>query len=103
MVECENGKSDNYAIHSVVHSNRVSGVCRFIEDLDEATKNKNTDYNREKQLKHFVILNFCGIYSLNILVFLNLMMVLILNLRKNLTIQQISEMNYIIGSKDKIA
>src|SRR4051794_28469049 len=54
------------------YSDSVSGICRFVEDLVEASEyndeqdkqeSKKNIKNQEKQLKRFIILNFHGIYN----------------------------------------
>jgi hypothetical protein len=53
------------------YTNSVSGICRFVEDLDEDTDSSNNkedkesknNVEQEKQLKRFIILNFHGIYD----------------------------------------
>ena len=62
--------NENYVLENTDvtchYSDSVSGICRFVEDLDETpeTSESNDEQEKqEKQLKRFIILNFHGIHN----------------------------------------
>src|SRR5581483_591596 len=61
LKKMQNEKNEYYVPSTVTsyYSNNISGICRFIEDLDE----DKYILNLNVKLKRFIILNIHGIYN----------------------------------------